>query len=110
LLDDTPNLGGTGKSDRSSSFRFLSHPIIIVVIVVEIKELRFSIIASDDCLCSHGCQEEYLVICPFVVVRMSELRNVAPPGFGKGRFRGSYRGRHRDNVGMVLRFRVLLRL
>jgi len=53
-LDDTPYFGGTGKSDHRCSFGFLSLPIIIVVIVVEIKGLRFRIISSDDCICSNG--------------------------------------------------------
>jgi len=50
-----PYFGGTGKSDHGRSFVFLSLPIIIVVIMVEMKGLRFMIISGDDCISSHGC-------------------------------------------------------
>jgi len=38
---------------------------------------------------------------------MCELGNVAPPGSIEGGFGGSYQGRHREIMEMVLRFRVL---
>jgi len=50
-LDDTPYFGGTGMSDHRLRFGSFSPPIIIVVIVVEIKELHFRIISGDDCVC-----------------------------------------------------------
>ena len=53
-LGDTPYFGGTGKSDHRRSFGFLILPMIIVVVMVEIKGLQFRIISADDCVCSHG--------------------------------------------------------
>jgi len=53
-FDNAPYFRGTGKSDYRCSLGFLSLPIIIVVIVVEIKWLRFRILSGDDCVCSHG--------------------------------------------------------
>jgi len=109
-----PYFEGTEKSDHRRGFGFLSLPIIIVVIVVEIKRLRFRVISGDDRICSHGWQNVYHVISPFVGVGVSELRNVAPPGFVKGGFGG----RHCEIVVLsfsvvfsivatVMRFRVL---
>jgi len=53
-LDYMVYFGGTGKSDHRRGFSFLSLPIIIVVIIVEIKRLRFRVISGDNCICSHG--------------------------------------------------------
>jgi hypothetical protein len=71
--------------------------------VVEIEGLRLRIISGDDCICSHGCQDGYHVVSPFVVVGVSELRDVAPLGFVEGRFGGS----HREIVEMVLSFSAI---
>jgi hypothetical protein len=46
------------------------------------------------------CQDGYCVVSPFVVVGISELRNVTRLGFVEGRFGGS----HREVVDMVLSF------
>jgi hypothetical protein len=85
-FDDAPYFGGTGKSHHRCSLRFLSLPIIIVLIVVEVKWLRCNILSGDDCVCIHGWQDENHVIFPFVVVVVSELRDVAPPGLVEGSF------------------------
>jgi len=71
--------------------------------VVEVKWLRFRILSGDNCVCFHGSQDENHVIFPFVVVVMSELRDVTPPGLVEGEFGGS----HREIVEMVLRFLAL---
>ena len=52
-FDDAPYFRGTGKSDHRCSLSFLSLPITIVVILVEVKWLQFRILSSDNCLCSH---------------------------------------------------------
>ena len=41
-------------ANTGCSLSFLSLPIIIVVIVVEIEGLQLSIISSDECIWSHG--------------------------------------------------------
>jgi hypothetical protein len=38
-VDKTPYFGGTGKSDHEHSFGFQSLPIMLVVIMIEIKRL-----------------------------------------------------------------------
>jgi len=93
-----PYFGGTRQSDYRCSLCFYSLPIIIVVIAVEIEGLQLSIICGDDCVCSHGCQDQYYVVSPFVIVGISELRDVTPHGFVEGMFGGS----HCEIVEMVL--------
>ena len=53
-FDHAPYIGGAGKSDQRSRLGFLCLRIIIVVIVVEVKWLRFRILSGDDCVCFHG--------------------------------------------------------
>jgi len=53
-FEDAPYFGGTGKSDSRCSLGFLPLPVIIVVIVVEIKRLQFRIFSGDDYICLHG--------------------------------------------------------
>ena len=96
-FDDALYFRETGKSDHRSSLGFLSLQIITVVIVVEIKWLWFTILSSDNRVCSPGGQDENLVVFPFALVGMSELRNVAPPGFVEGGLGGS----HREIMEMV---------
>jgi len=102
-FDDAPYFRGAGKSDHRRSLGFLSLPIIIVVIVVEVKWLRFRIPSGNDCVCFHGWQDEKNVVCPLVVVVGSEHRAVTPPYLVEGEFGGS----HREIVEMVLRFSAL---
>jgi len=52
--DNTPYFRGTGKSDHSHGFGALSLPIIIVVIMIEIRRLLFRVISGDNCICFHG--------------------------------------------------------
>jgi hypothetical protein len=68
--------------------------------VVEIEGLRLKIISGDNSIYSHACQDWYRVVSPFIVVGVSELRDVAPLGLVEGRFGGS----HREIVEMVLSF------
>jgi hypothetical protein len=102
-FDNAPYLGGTQLSDYRCSLGFLRLPIIIVVIVVEIKGLRLTIISGDDCIYSHGCQDGCHVVSPFVIVGVSKLRDVAPLSFVEGRFGGS----HCEIVEMVLSFSAI---
>jgi len=90
-FDDAPYFGGGGKSDQRCGVGCLSLPIIIVVIVVEFKWLRFRILSGDDCVCFHGRQDVNHVVFPFVIIVVSELMDVAPPGLVEGWFGGSHR-------------------
>jgi hypothetical protein len=72
--------------------------------VVEIEGLRLRIISGDECIRSHGSQDGYHVLSPFVVVGVSELRDVAPLGCVEGRFGGS----HHEIVEMVLGFSAIM--
>ena len=69
--------------------------------MVEIKRLQLRVISSDDCICSYCGYDEYHVVFLFVVVGVSDLRNVAPPGF----LEGGFGGRHHEIV--VVSFSVL---
>jgi len=82
-FNDVPYLRGTGQFNHRWSLRLLSLPIIIVVIVVEIKWLQFRILSGDDCICSCGLQDEYHVLCPEVVVSVSEFRDIVALILGK---------------------------
>jgi len=53
-FDDVPYFGEKGQSNHRCSLNFLSLPIIIVDVLVEIKWLRFRILSSDGCRCSHA--------------------------------------------------------
>jgi len=53
-FDDAPYFGGAGTSDNRCSLGVLSLPMIIVVVIVEIKWREFRILSGYDCVCSHG--------------------------------------------------------
>jgi len=102
-FDNTPYFCGTRQPDYRCSLGFLILRIIIVVMVVVIEALRLRIISGDDFICSHGCQDAYQVAFPFVIVGVSELREVAPLGFVVSGFGGS----HHDVVEIVFSFSAI---
>jgi len=89
-FDDVLYFGGTGKSDHRSLLSVHSLRIIIAVVMVKIKWLQFRILSGDNCVCSRGWQNDYDVVFPFVIVGVSELMDVAPPGLVEGGFGGSH--------------------